>query len=82
MESAKDLMLTLGLHETIDQLAMANSVHWYHDVMRREDCNVLRKALHLVSESGRKAKETWKKQVEKECPNVGHSREDALCRSQ
>ena len=26
---AKDLMLVLGLNETIDQFAMVNSVHWY-----------------------------------------------------
>ena len=25
----------MGLNETIDQLAMANSVHWYHDVLIR-----------------------------------------------
>ena len=32
----KDLMLMLGLIETIDQLAMANSVHWHGHVLRRE----------------------------------------------
>ena len=30
-----DLMLMLGLSETIDQLTMANSVHWYGHVLRR-----------------------------------------------
>ena len=30
-----DLMMMLGLNETIDQLAMANSVHCYYDVLRR-----------------------------------------------
>ena len=39
-----NLMLMLGLNETIDQLAMANCVHWY--VLRR-DGHVLRKALDL-----------------------------------
>ena len=29
MYRAKELMLMLGLNETIDCLAMANSVHWY-----------------------------------------------------
>ena len=33
----------LGLSEAIDQLAMANSVHWYGDVLRREDGDVLRR---------------------------------------
>ena len=35
----------LGLNETIDQLAIANSVRWYGHVMRKEDVHVLRKAL-------------------------------------
>ena len=36
-----DLMFMLDLWETIDQLAMANSVRWYGDVLRREDGHVL-----------------------------------------
>ena len=35
----------LGLKETTDQLAMANSVRWYGHVMRREIGLVLRRAL-------------------------------------
>ena len=31
---SSDLMLMLGLNETIDQLAIANSVHWYGHVLR------------------------------------------------
>ena len=30
-----ELMFMLGLNETIDQLAMANSVHYYGHVLRR-----------------------------------------------
>ena len=33
-EITKDFMLMLALNETIDQLAMANSVHWYDFVLR------------------------------------------------
>ena len=40
-----DLMFMLGLKETIDQLAMANSVHWYGHVSRRESGHILRRAL-------------------------------------
>ena len=29
-----DLKLMLGLNETMDRLAMANSVHWYGHVLR------------------------------------------------
>ena len=36
-----DLMFMLGLRETIDQLPMANSVHWYGHVLRREDGHFL-----------------------------------------
>ena len=36
-----DLMLMLGLNETIDQLAMTSSIHWYCHVLRREDGHVL-----------------------------------------
>ena len=46
-----DLMLMLGLNETIDQLAMANSVHWY--------CHVLRRALYFEVEDQRK--KGWQK---------------------
>ena len=42
-----DLMFMLGLCETIDQLAMANSVRWYGHVLRREDDHILRRALDL-----------------------------------
>ena len=39
------LMFMLGLSETIDLLAMANSVRRYDHVMRTEDGHVLRRAL-------------------------------------
>ena len=38
-------MFMLGLRETMDQLAMANSVRYYGQVLRREDGHVLRRAL-------------------------------------
>ena len=39
-----DLMFMLGLSETIDQLAMANSVWWwYGHVLKRENGHVLRR---------------------------------------
>ena len=36
-----DLMFMLSLDETIDLLAMANSVDWYGHVLRREDGHVM-----------------------------------------
>ena len=48
-----DVMLMLGLSETIDQLATANSVRWYGHPLRREDGHVLR-AIDLDIEYRRK----------------------------
>ena len=72
----------LGLNETIDQLAMANSVRWYGHVLRRQDGHVFRRALDFEVEGQRKngmLKRAWKKQVEEESANVGLRREDAIC---
>ena len=49
-----ELMFMLGLNETIDQLAMANSVRWYGHVCKRVDCQVLRRALDFDVEGQRK----------------------------
>ena len=56
IKRAEVLMLMLGFDEAIDQLAMANSVHWYDYVLRREDGHVLIRALHFEIETqGRNA---------------------------
>ena len=63
-KKSTDLMLMLGLNETIDQLAMVNSVRWYGHVLRREDGHVLRRALQFEVEGQRKngrPKRTWEK---------------------
>ena len=70
-----------ALNETIDLLAMANNVHWYGHVLRREDCHVLRIALHFAVEGQwkkQRLKSSWKKQVEEGSVKVGLRREDAL----
>ena len=46
--------MMLGWNETIDQLAMAHSVHWYGLVLRREDGHALRRALDIEVEGQRK----------------------------
>ena len=51
---ANGLILMLGLNETINHLAMVNSVCWYGDVLRREDGHVLRRALEFEVEGQRK----------------------------
>ena len=40
-------MFMLELRETIDLLAMTNSVRWYRYVLSRKDCHVLRRALYF-----------------------------------
>ena len=47
-------MLMLGLNETIDQLAMANNVHLYGHVLRREDGHAFRMTLNFEVKEQRK----------------------------
>ena len=42
-----DLMFMLGLNETMNQLAMANSVRWYGNVLRREDGHIFEKGIRF-----------------------------------
>ena len=78
------MKLMLGFNETIDHLAMANSVCWYGHVQRREDGYVLRRALDYKAEGQRKKrrlKRMWKKQLKEDSIKAGLSMEDALCQS-
>ena len=72
----------MGLKETIDQLSMANSFCWYGYVLRREDDNVMRKALDFEVE-GQKKKvwlmRAWREQVEEGSVKVDLRRVDTLC---
>ena len=51
---AKSLTLMLGMNETTDQLAMANSVHWHGHVLRREDGHVVKMEVDFKGEGRRK----------------------------
>ena len=82
IKTSTDLMFMLGLNETIDRLATANSDHWHGHVLTREDGHVLRRALYFDVEGQRekgRPKWTWKRQVEKESIKVGLRRKYALC---
>ena len=50
----EDLMEMLGLKETVVQMAKANGVRWYGQVLRRDDGHVLRKALEFEVKGKRK----------------------------
>ena len=41
----ENLMEMLGLKETLDRMAKANGVRWYEHVIKRDDCNTLKKAI-------------------------------------
>ena len=78
----EDLMLMFSLNETIDQLAMANSVDWYGHVLRKEDSHVLRRALHLEDEGKSKkerSKKTWKSQAKEERVKLDQNKKGVLC---
>ena len=47
-------MFMLAFSESIDQLAMANSVRWHGIVLRREESHVLRRAFDFEVEGQRK----------------------------
>ena len=60
---------------------MANCVRWYGHVLRREDGDVLRRALDFEVEGqgmNERPNRAWKKQVEEENVKVGLGWEDAL----
>ena len=68
-----DLILMLFFKETIDQLAIANSVRWYGHVLRREGGHNWRRSLNVVVESqGKKGrpKRMWRKQVGEESVKI------------
>ena len=73
-KKSEELLEMLGLEERVEQLARANGVRWYGHVLRREDDDVLRKALEFKVNGTRKRgrpKKKWRKQVEEECVRVG-----------
>ena len=68
-------METLGLKETVVEMAKANGVRWYRQV--------LRKALEFEVKDKRnrgRPKKMWKTLVEKKSKSIGLEKEDALNR--
>ena len=66
-KNTEELMEMLGLKKTLDRMAKANGVRWYGHVIRREDDNILKKAMMMEVNGQRKRgrpKMTWKRQVE------------------
>ena len=83
-KNAEELIVMLGLKETIDKSAKANGVWWYEHVLRREEDVVLRKMLCFKVEGQRRRgqpRKTWKNQVEDGIRKIGLKKEDALNQS-
>ena len=49
-----DLMPVSGFTEIMYALVMANSMHWYGDLLRREDGHVTRRALEFEVDGQKK----------------------------
>ena len=64
----------MGLKKTLDRMAKANGVRWNEHVIRREDDNILKRAMMMEVNGQRKREQpkmTWKRQVEKRVKKVG-----------
>ena len=80
--NSEELMDMLGIKESLDRMAKASSIWQYGHVLRKEDENVIGKALKFkVSGSRGRPKQTWKKQVENEMKKNGLGKEDACDRT-
>ena len=83
-KNMEELMEMLGLKETLDRMAKANGVRWYGHVIRRDDNNILKKAMMLEVNGKRKRGRpamTWRKQVEESVREVGLKIEEAADRT-
>ena len=62
----EELMEMLGSKETLDKMVKANGVRWYGHVIRRNDDNILKKAMMMEMNGTRKQgrpKITWRRKV-------------------
>ena len=72
----------LGIKESLDRMAKASSMRWYGHVLRKEDENVVVKALKFeVSGSRGRPKQMRKKQAENEMKKNGLVKEGACDRT-
>ena len=83
-KNTEELMEMLGLKKTLNRMAKANGVRWYGHVIRRENDNILKKAM-MIEVNGQpkrgRPKMTWKRQVEESVKKVGLKIEEAADRT-
>ena len=83
-KNSNELMDMLGIKEYLDRMAKASSIRWYGHVLRKEDENVIVKALKFKVSGSRergRPKQTWKKQVENEMKKNRLVKEDVCDRT-
>ena len=76
-------MSLLVLIDTLDGLARASGVRWYGHVLRRDNGDILRRALNseLAGKRGRgQLNLTWRRQVEEYINQIRLKRKDAIDR--
>ena len=80
---SQELKSLLGLKDTLDGLARASGVRWYGHVSRRDNGDILRRALDFEVAGRRRhgrSNMTWKRQVEEHINQIGLKRENAIDR--
>ena len=83
-KNTEELMEMLGLKKTLDKTAKPNGIRWYGHVIRREDDNILKKAMMMEVNGQRKRgrpKMIWKRQVKESVKKVGFNIEEAADRT-
>ena len=69
--------------DTLDELARASGVRWYGHILKRDNDDVLRRALdYKVAERRGRGwpNMTWKRQVEEHINQIGLKRKDTIDR--
>ena len=80
----EELMEMLRVKETLDRMAKASGLRWYGHVIRRDDDNILKKAMMMEVNGKRKRgrpKMTCRKQVEESVKEVELKIEEAANRT-
>ena len=80
--NSEELMDMLSIKESLNRMAKASSIRWCGHVLRKEDENLIVKALKFEVSGGRgRPKQTWKKQEENKMKKNGLVKEDACDRA-
>ena len=80
---SQEIMSLLELKDTLDGLARARGVRWYGHVLRRNNSEVLRRALDFEVAGKRELGRPnimWKRQVEEHINQIELKNEDAIDR--